>query len=201
VYVQLKTGYDLDRGRSGIARVPLLQVLEDGLLPWATHRRSPGLDANVYDVETPGGVRVFSRSVAALTAGMATPRPRSMKVHARPARRSLGVRRRPGANVGGTSRGGIPSARQLPRSAPIGMCRPARTGLADAQLPNRRVTLFDDRDITNIRARRGAARGWHRTRSAISKRLPPDDRVGESDAGSVPPEGSSFGPGPALLCL
>jgi hypothetical protein len=52
VYVQLKTGYDLDRGRSGIARVPLLQVLEDGLLRWATHRRSPGLDANVYDVET-----------------------------------------------------------------------------------------------------------------------------------------------------
>jgi ABC-type branched-subunit amino acid transport system ATPase component len=31
------------------------------------------------------------------------------------------------------------------------MCRPARAGLADAQLPNRRVTLFDDRDITNIR--------------------------------------------------
>jgi hypothetical protein len=53
MYVQLKTGYDLDGGPVLDLPRPLLQDLAEGVLPRANPAPIAGLlDANFYDVET-----------------------------------------------------------------------------------------------------------------------------------------------------
>ena len=53
MYVQLKTGYDIDRGPSWIARVRFSKTWATAYVHGRTLRRWPGLfDANFFDVET-----------------------------------------------------------------------------------------------------------------------------------------------------
>jgi hypothetical protein len=53
MYVQLKTGYDTDRGPSWIAWVRFTKTWKTAYFHGRTLRRWPGMsDANFYDVET-----------------------------------------------------------------------------------------------------------------------------------------------------
>ena len=52
MFVQVKTGYDLDRGPSWIARVRFSKSWQTAYFHGRTLRRSQGLDANFYDVDT-----------------------------------------------------------------------------------------------------------------------------------------------------
>jgi hypothetical protein len=53
MYVQLKTGYDTDRGPSWISRVRFSKTWKTAYFHGRTLRRRPGLfDANFFDVET-----------------------------------------------------------------------------------------------------------------------------------------------------
>jgi hypothetical protein len=53
MYVQLKTGHDIDRGPSWIAWVRFSKTWQTAYFRGRTLRRRPGMpDANFYDVET-----------------------------------------------------------------------------------------------------------------------------------------------------
>ena len=53
MYIQLKTGYDTDKGPSWISRVRFSKTWQTAYFHGRTLRRSPGLnDANFYDVDT-----------------------------------------------------------------------------------------------------------------------------------------------------